>query len=219
MVKRWHEPISPPKRHCRSRPLVALWLRVTQIVFHHADEGAAQVLVWDVFRTDPGEIGGRLEQAIAHAAGAGSERVHRVGQFLKGVEGLSHCRLLRSARWPPPRRLSASPGTPYTAADASVRRASAHRNPCTVDAHAFAMLRTLGLPLKRVGGNSRHAGRSNAFERRGPRAACEAVRNCPRRRRGRVSLSSILGSCSCAEFPGANRADPFRLGLGPGRAW
>ena len=26
-------------------PLVALWLRVTQIVFHHADEGAAQVLV------------------------------------------------------------------------------------------------------------------------------------------------------------------------------
>ena len=32
---------------------------------------------------------------------------------------------------------------------------------------------------------------------------------------GRVSLSSILGSCSCAEFPGANRADPFRLGLGP----
>ena len=29
-------------------PLVALWLRVTQIVFHHADEGAAQVLVWDV---------------------------------------------------------------------------------------------------------------------------------------------------------------------------
>jgi hypothetical protein len=23
-------------------PLVALWLRVTQIVFHHADEGAAQ---------------------------------------------------------------------------------------------------------------------------------------------------------------------------------
>ena len=33
-------------------PLVALWLRVTQIVFHHADEGAAQVLVWD--RTDPG---------------------------------------------------------------------------------------------------------------------------------------------------------------------
>jgi hypothetical protein len=87
---------------------------------------------------------------------------------------------------PPPRRLSASPGTPYTAADASVRRASAHRNHCTVDAHAFAMLRTLGLPLKRVGGNSRHAGRSNAFERRGPRATCEAVRNCPRRRRGRV---------------------------------
>ena len=31
MVKRWHEPISPPKRHCRSRPLVALWLRVTHI--------------------------------------------------------------------------------------------------------------------------------------------------------------------------------------------
>src|SRR3954466_15918478 len=90
-------------------PLVALWLRVTQIVFHHADEGAAQVLVWDVFRTDPGEIGGRLEQATAHAPGAASEPVHRVGQFLKGVEVLSHCRLLRSARWPPPRRLSASP--------------------------------------------------------------------------------------------------------------
>ena len=39
-------------------------------------------------------------------------------------------------------------------------------------------------------------------------------------RRRPVSLSSILGSCSCAAFPGANRADPFRLGLiGPGRAW
>src|ERR1700704_328315 len=83
-------------------PLVALWLRVTQIVFHHADEGAAQVLVWDVFRTDPGEIGGRLEQAIAHAPGAGGERVHRVSQFLKGVEGLGHCPLLRSARWRAP---------------------------------------------------------------------------------------------------------------------
>jgi len=79
-------------------PLVALGLRVTQIVFHHCNEGAAQVIVGDVFGTDPDEIGGRLEQTIAHAAGAGGKSVHCVGQLLKGVEELGHFPLLRSAR-------------------------------------------------------------------------------------------------------------------------
>ena len=62
-------------------PLVALWLRVTQSssitpmkVRRRSSSGMSS-------GRDPGEIGGRLEQAIAHAAGAGSERVHRVGRF------------------------------------------------------------------------------------------------------------------------------------------
>jgi hypothetical protein len=41
-------------------PLVALQLRITQIVVHHADESAPQIFVRDIFGTDSDEIDGRL---------------------------------------------------------------------------------------------------------------------------------------------------------------
>jgi hypothetical protein len=70
------------------------------------------------------------------------------------VEGLGHCPLLRSARWRPRAALALrlARATPLLMPVCVVRRLTA------IPAWATPtplMLRTLGLPLKRVGGNSR----------------------------------------------------------------
>jgi hypothetical protein len=66
-------------------------LRITQIV-HHADEDPAQVFVGNVLGTNADKKDCRVAQALLHAAGAGGERVQRVGQLLKCVEGVRHIR-------------------------------------------------------------------------------------------------------------------------------
>ena len=57
---------------------------------HQLGEGAAQLVVRDVLGTDPHKGRERLEQTLMHAARTGLERVGRVGQLLKGVEGVRH---------------------------------------------------------------------------------------------------------------------------------
>lgn len=66
-------------------------LRVTQIVFHYCNEGAAQVIVTSgCLRDGPDEIGGRLEQTIARAAEPVARASTAPNSFLKGAEELGH---------------------------------------------------------------------------------------------------------------------------------
>ena len=69
--------------------VVALRLRITQIV-HHSGEDPTQVFVGNVLGTNADEMYCRVPQALLHAASPGGERVHRVGQLLKGVEAVRH---------------------------------------------------------------------------------------------------------------------------------
>ena len=50
MVKRWHEPISPPKRHCRSRSATETkcpdWL-ASQRPSKSPEEQQSECIIWD----------------------------------------------------------------------------------------------------------------------------------------------------------------------------